>query len=176
MLSNQKFAFQLKSFTAAYQSVEHATLAEELQLTFKLKLCKNHHLSGTRWFLLCGVMVWGPDNCSLHMTPMGQYPPYWNAWGSWTLLAFGKLVFHPNCSLLRYGTMRLWEVVHIKRCGLTFEEIDTKVTLFFNKLFWSLTSFWQDNIAEEHNSHFLFSSFISLLYCLQLIITSSIKM
>ena len=96
---------------------------------------------------------------------MGQYPPYWNAWGSWTLLAFGKLVFHPNCSLLRYGTMRLWEVVHIKRCGLTFEEIDTKVTLFFNKLFWSLTSFWQDNIAEKHNSHFLFSSFISLLYC-----------
>ena len=55
-------------------------------------------------------------------------------WQKLNFVAFGKLVFHPDCSLLRYGTTIIWEVVHIKCSGLTFEEIETKVTLFFNNL------------------------------------------
>ena len=55
-------------------------------------------------------------------------------WQKLNFVAFGKLVFLPNCSLLRYGTMIIWEVVHTKCSGLTFEEIETKVTLFFNDL------------------------------------------
>ena len=67
------------------------------------------------------------------------------------VVAFGKLVYHPNSLLVCDGTMLIWKVVHIKRLRLIFEEIDTKVTFYFSINCWIfnflLTAYFAENIT-----------------------------